>query len=301
MPKMTKIKVNGTSYDIADITATIGLATLDTSLASFKASKGSANGIASLDNLAQIPKAQIPMSAIIDAIYPIGSLYWSSSSTNPQDLFGGTWSQIKDKFVLAAGDIYQNGSTGGASTVTLDISQIPSHNHGGSTGNGGVQHNHGMDHRHYTGNGDAWSPGTGSTGGISANHTHSFSGTTSENGSHSHPLAFTGSRDVLEGWIGLAGAAPSGVYVYFSGATSEAGSHTHTYSGNTGTVSADHSHSWGAWSTNARFINNEGVSRSRTDDASAYLHTHSIPYQGGGEAHENMPPYVTKYCWERIA
>jgi hypothetical protein len=24
-------------------------------------------------------------------------------------------------------------------------------------------------------------------------------------------------------------------------------------------------------------------------------------YEGGGQPHNNMPPYITKYCWERIA
>ena len=65
-----------------------------------------------------------------DAIYPVGSLYWSSKSTNPSSLFGGTWVQIKDRFVLACGDTYKTvGATGGASSVTLSVSNIPSHYH----------------------------------------------------------------------------------------------------------------------------------------------------------------------------
>lgn len=63
-------------------------------------------------------------------IYPVGSLYWSSNSTNPADLFGGTWTQIKDRFVLACGDTYKTaGATGGASAVTLTVANMPSHNH----------------------------------------------------------------------------------------------------------------------------------------------------------------------------
>ena len=41
--------------------------------------------------------------ALIDYIYPVGCLYWSSDSTDPGTLFGGTWTAITDKFVLAAG------------------------------------------------------------------------------------------------------------------------------------------------------------------------------------------------------
>ena len=69
------------------------------------------------------------------AAHPVCSLYWSSQSTDPATLFGGTWSRVKDKFILAAGDTYSNGNTGGAATVTLDTTKIPSHSHtiGGNT------------------------------------------------------------------------------------------------------------------------------------------------------------------------
>ena len=63
------------------------------------------------------------------AIYPVGSIYMSVNSTSPATLFGGTWSQLKDRFLLGAGDTYSNGATGGAATVTLTTSQMPSHTH----------------------------------------------------------------------------------------------------------------------------------------------------------------------------
>lgn len=50
----------------------------------------------------------------IDMVYPIGSIYMSVNSTDPSTLFSGTtWQQIKDTFLLSAGDTYTNGSTGG--------------------------------------------------------------------------------------------------------------------------------------------------------------------------------------------
>lgn len=48
--------------------------------------------------------------------YPIGSIYMSFNSTEPSILFGGTQERIKDRFILAAGDSYTAGATGGETT-----------------------------------------------------------------------------------------------------------------------------------------------------------------------------------------
>jgi hypothetical protein len=55
---------------------------------------------------------------LINIIYPIGSIYMSVNDTNPSLVFGGTWQQIKDRFLLASGDTYDNGQTGGSATHT---------------------------------------------------------------------------------------------------------------------------------------------------------------------------------------
>jgi len=65
----------------------------------------------------------------VDEIYPVGAIYISARSTSPASLFGGTWEQLKDRFLLAAGGSYAAASTGGAATVTLTTEQIPSHTH----------------------------------------------------------------------------------------------------------------------------------------------------------------------------
>lgn len=62
-------------------------------------------------------------------VYPVGAIYVSVAGTNPSTLFGGTWVQIKDRFLLAAGSSYDAGSTGGEATHTLTIDEMPSHNH----------------------------------------------------------------------------------------------------------------------------------------------------------------------------
>jgi len=50
---------------------------------------------------------------IIDIVYPVGSVYISVNSTSPATLFGGTWAQLKDRFLIGAGSSYSNGATGG--------------------------------------------------------------------------------------------------------------------------------------------------------------------------------------------
>ena len=64
--------------------------------------------------------------ATLDTIYPVGSIYMSISSTNPSTLIGGTWEQIKDRFLLAAGTTYSGGDTGGEATHKLVETELPS-------------------------------------------------------------------------------------------------------------------------------------------------------------------------------
>lgn len=61
--------------------------------------------------------------------HPVGSLYWSEDSTNPAELFGGTWERVKDKFILAAGDEFSSGDSGGEAEVTLTVETMPNHSH----------------------------------------------------------------------------------------------------------------------------------------------------------------------------
>lgn len=61
--------------------------------------------------------------------YPVGSIYLSVNDTSPAGLFGGTWEQIKDRFLLAVGDTYTAGSTGGEATHKLTKEEMPSHTH----------------------------------------------------------------------------------------------------------------------------------------------------------------------------
>ena len=61
--------------------------------------------------------------------YPVGSIYMSVNSTSPASLFGGTWEQLKDRFLLGAGSAYAAGSTGGEAKHTLTEGEMPEHYH----------------------------------------------------------------------------------------------------------------------------------------------------------------------------
>ena len=75
---------------------------------------------------------------ILDMAHPIGSYYWSSDSTNPHDLFGGTWVQIKDKFIIAVGDSHTVGQSYGSNTKDISHTHSFAHTHGVP----GVAHTH---------------------------------------------------------------------------------------------------------------------------------------------------------------
>lgn len=203
------------------------------------------------------------------ASHPVTTLYWSSNPTNPGTLFGGTWEQIKDKFILAAGDTYPNGATGGNATTTLTEANLPSHTHSFTPAGTVSAHNHGLD-----------------------NHTHSFSGS----GSHTHGVmardwkvntrndCFPISSNKFEYAFGSAGVEViEGGYKYITkGARSGIQllqSSTVSISGTTG-----------------------GASGNTTSVAPAFTGTAGTTgATGSGTAFSNMPPYAVKYCWERTA
>lgn len=59
------------------------------------------------------------ISAVKTGFFPVGYIYITTSSASPAGIFGGTWEQIKDKFLLAAGDTYTAGSTGGSADAVV--------------------------------------------------------------------------------------------------------------------------------------------------------------------------------------
>lgn len=68
------------------------------------------------------------MSQVLNA-YPVGSIYMSVNSTNPGELFGGTWEQIQGRFLLGQGSGYSAGTVGGEADHALSDREMPSHRH----------------------------------------------------------------------------------------------------------------------------------------------------------------------------
>mgnify|MGYP001184765819 FL=1 len=79
------------------------------------------------------PSGKIDLSSLWDQIYPVGSIYITANATNPSVLFGGTWEQLKGKFLVGVDssdtDFETSGKTGGEKTHTLTVDEIPSHTH----------------------------------------------------------------------------------------------------------------------------------------------------------------------------
>lgn len=67
---------------------------------------------------------------IVPQVYAVGDIFVTTRSGDPATLLGyGTWTQIKDKFLLAAGDSYTAGDTGGEASHTLTVDEMPAHDH----------------------------------------------------------------------------------------------------------------------------------------------------------------------------
>ena len=213
---------------------------------------------------AQIKTDSAAKAEVVDLIYPVGSIYMSVSSTSPATLFGGTWVQLEDRFLIGASSTYTAGGTGGASTHTLTTNEMPSHSHGMNS------------HTH------TYTYPTGSTGGNNGN-----TGSTTINFSNGHGM-FT---DFASGFCGnyentstswnenfrfnatkvstTSGAHTWGMKLFGSQA------HTHTLNSHTHTVNTG--------STN--------TGQASGDTGSS----------GGGNSFSMLPPYLSVYMWKRTA
>ena len=197
-------------------------------------------------------------------LYPIGSVYISFNSADPSTLFGGTWTRLKDTFLLVNGDTYAPNTTGGSDTKTISVNNLPAHNHS-----------------------------------VNASGNHNHTATTSTAGNHTHTrgsMNITGSFAADNTQIGteIRGSArpPDGA---FTG--KQLGNYDLTSSdeGNGGRLEFNASRSWsGTTSTNG----NHTHTLTTTTNGN---HTHTTNNTGGGLPLNIMPPYTTVYAWRRTA
>jgi microcystin-dependent protein len=76
-----------------------------------------------------------------------------------------------------------------------------------------------------------------------------------------------------------------------NGIAESAGAHNHSIGlGGDGFVAGDRVQ---------RTVNNQGTTYTGT--AGAHTHSLTIEANGGGQAHNNLPPYLAVYIWERVA
>jgi hypothetical protein len=133
-----------------------------------------------LDGIPHCRNVNSDFGTIFNLIYPVGSIYMSVNATNPGTLFGGTWEQIQDKFLLAAGSSYEAGSAGGSADAS-----VIAHTHtvtGTAASNGA--HTHSMNKQ--------WSDGSGSSSAYmkTSNRTLTTKSTASA-GAHTHSVTGT--------------------------------------------------------------------------------------------------------------
>lgn len=220
------------------------------------------------------------------AAHPVGSLYWTSKNENPAITFGGgTWKQITDKFVLAAGSKYKVENTGGEETATLTIENMPSHSHS-FTPSGTISmnaHTHGLNGHSHKFN------ISGYTNGMSANET----GRITEQG---NGLCVSVSYNNQTPYRPSGCVSASTVSVYNAG-NGTGGGRWIGYLDDM-TINVSHSHSFScSGTTNGSYTTTDAT----TSSGLFYGSAGRTSSNGSGAAFFIMPPYVVKYCWERTA
>lgn len=161
---------------------------------------------------------------MLGSLYQVGDIYLSMNADDPSKRFGGTWERISGYFLIGAdGQAFKAGSAGGSATKSLTLENMPSHSHSAEVKAAGVHahevtvnsagtHTHTRGTMEITGSFDADDlsndvsvpTATGAFGyfksatrrdaengskrgyGISFTASKSWTGSTSENGQHTH-------------------------------------------------------------------------------------------------------------------
>lgn len=214
---------------------------------------------------------------VLNLIYPVGAIFMSTVNKNPGTYLGGTWERWGQGRVPISvndtdSDFNAANKTGGEKTHTLSTGEMPSHSHAKGT----LATSDSGSHTHST-------SGTASSAG---GHEHSVSGTAASAGAHTHKGYYNNTFTKSSSKTGAVFSTTDNKGNSSADVARSAGSHEHDVSGTASSAGA-HEHS---------------VSGTA---ASAGSHTHTISGStasaGSGNAHNNMPPYITCYMWRRTA
>ena len=225
--------------------------------------------------------AKLRKTMLLEA-HPVGSLYWSMNATNPANLFGGTWEQIKDRFIWATTS--NPGGTGGAYNQTLSTANLPSHTHSIPSHTHSIpSHTHSIPSHTHT----IPSHNHGYTRADSVGY-HAV--TANEMPSHNHNISL---------WRQLEGYGSINI-----GSTTNA---SRANIGNTPSTGGGASHNHGlstSWVSSGDWNGNTGSTGGTTGSA-GNGNTGSTGgtsgTAGSGTAFSIMPPYLEAYCWKRTA
>lgn len=191
--------------------------------------------------------------------WPVGSVYISTSATNPSAALGGTWVQVQNAFLVGVGGSYSY--TGSV----VNNTSTHSHTVANTSSNGS--------HTHVVG-------GDGTTFSAGA-HVHSASNTGGSNVPHTHGTLGTGFATSF-------GAAADGDVT----AGSSEGTHLHSHSmGGSASYSSgesNHTHSVGDYNSSSTHFHN-------IDDVSGSSHSHTVT--SSSTAH--LPTWKSFYVWRR--
>ena len=221
-------------------------------------------------------KTALSTSDILDKLYPIGSVYFTVNDNNPGNFLGGTWEQFgQGRTLIGVGTgtdsnnksvEFKSDRTGGEYAHSISVNEIPSHTHSISI--------------------------SGTTGGNSIGHTHSYTRASSVQGHtlsdteiprHAHTIPAGVSVEEAKGY-GLSSNGGFCDRVLVSGRLMRASS-----------VGSSGSHSHGLNTT------------TDTSTGESQNHTHTFSYSGNtGDINDKassmlnmMQPYITIYFWKR--